>query len=112
MPDAMNMHDIIRTYQPGERVSDGAGGYTYTHVNAKTIYANVEPMRGNLGLYFQQLTGVKGFNVHIRTDYGRMPQIGHKVEYDGIYGKFTMLIHDIDIGKTRTKLICKSENRV
>lgn len=108
----MNMHDIIRTYQPGERISDGAGGYTYAHMNEQTIYANVKPMTGNFSMNFQQLTGTKGYDVWIRTDYARMPQIGHKLEYDGIYGKINMLIHDIDIGRTRTKLICKSENRL
>ena len=106
------MHDEIRLYTQGNRISDGTGGSTVERINERKIFANVEPMSGNFAMNFQQLTGTKGYNVWFRTDFDRQPQIGDVVEYESIYGQIDMLVHDIDVGRTRTKLLCRGENRI
>ena len=108
----MNLHDEIRLYTQGNRTSDGAGGSIVERVNERPMFANVKPMSGNFAMNFQQLTGTKGYNVWIRTDFDRQPQTGDVVEYEGIYGKLDLLVHDINIGRTRTQLLCRSENRI
>ena len=108
----MNMHEQIRLYTQGNRVSDGTGGSRVSRINEREIFANVKPMTGNFSMNFQQLTGTKGYDIWIRTDFDRQPQVGDVIEYDGIYGQIDMIVHDIEIGRTRTKLLCKSANRI
>lgn len=108
----MNLDAEIRLYTQGNRTSDGSGGSFVEKLNERKMFANVKPMSGNFSMNFQQLTGSKGYNVWIRTDFNRQPQTGDIVEYEGIYGTLNLIIHDINIGRTRTQLLCRSENRI
>lgn len=108
----MNLNDEIRLYTQGSRTSDGTGGSTVSRTNEREIWAHVKPMTGNFGMNFQQLAGTKGYDVWIRTDFDRQPQVGDVIEYEGIYGQIDLFVHDIEIGRTRTKLLCRSENRI
>ena len=107
----MNMHDEIRLYTQGNRASDGTGGSTVERINERQIFAHVKPMSGNFSMNFQQLTGTKGYDVWIRTDFDREPKVGDVIEYEGIYGQIDLLVHDIEVYRNKTKLLCKSENR-
>jgi SPP1 family predicted phage head-tail adaptor len=108
----MNMQDEIRLYTQGNRISDGTGGSTVTRINERELFAYVKPMSGNFSMNFQQLTGTKGYEVWIRTDFDRQPQTGDVIEYEGIYGQIDFFVHDIEVGRTRTKLLCRSANRI
>lgn len=106
----MKLHDLI-TLSSRESVSDGAGGQTPGELTELyELYANVKPMGGTLGLQYQQLTGTKGYEIWIRTDFDRKPDRGYIVTYQGIYGDLTLVIEDIDVGTRYTKLTCRDQN--
>lgn len=106
------MNDELRIYTQGNRTSDGSGGSTVERTNERKLFGKVKPMGGNFAMNFQQLTGSKGYDIWIRTDFGREINIGEVVEYEGIYGQIDMIIHDIDVGKNKTKLICRGASRI
>ena len=108
----MNLNDEITIYNQASRTSDGTGGSTTTNVAVGKAFANVQPMTGNFAMNFMQLTGSKGYNVWIRTDFNRQPQVGQVIVYEGIYGNINLFVHDIEVGRTRTKLLCRGENRI
>jgi hypothetical protein len=108
----MKLHDELILYQ---RVftSDGAGGGTPGALTKiASPWGNVRPMSGFIALQFQQLTGSKGYEVWIRTDFDLKPDRGYIVTYSGIYGDLNLIIQDIDVYKHMTKLTCKSENKL
>ncbi len=106
------MNDEIQLYSR-TAVSDGAGGKTPgTLTEEYSLFANVKPMSGSIGMQFQQLTGKQGYEVWIRTDFDREPEREYIVRYSGIYGDLDMVIQSVEVYKNKTKLICQSENKL
>jgi SPP1 family predicted phage head-tail adaptor len=104
----MNLNEEI-TIKRDSRTSDGAGGFTATTSTVADLWGKVETLTGSLALEFQQLTGSKGYNVWIRTDFDREIKTKDKVVWSSIYGDKTLTINDMDIGKNFTKLVCQDD---
>jgi head-tail adaptor len=108
----MKLQDEIKLYSRAA-TSDGAGGMTPGALTEEySLFADVKPMSGSIGMQFQQLTGTQGYEVWIRTDFDREPKRGYIVRYSGIYGDLDMVIQSVGVYKNKTKLICQSENKL
>lgn len=102
----MNLNEEI-TIKRDNKTSDGAGGFTSTTSIVADVWGKVESMSGSLALGFQELTGSKGYNVYIRTDFDREIKTKDKVVWSSIYGDKILTINDMDVGKNFTKLVCQ-----
>jgi len=108
----MKLQDELILYSR-ESSPDGAGGQTPEElINVMTLWGNVKPLVGAIGMSFQQMTGTQGFEIVIRTDFDFPPDRQYLVGYQGIYGEQIMLIHSVQIDKYYTKLITRSENKL
>jgi len=108
----MKLQDELVLYEEAS-VSDGAGGQIPSEPReVMTLWGNVKPMTGFIGMSFQQMAGTQGFEIIIRTDFDFPPDRRYLVDYKGIYGDQRMIIHSVEINKFYTKLICKSENKL
>lgn len=108
----MKLHDELILLER-ESVSDGAGGKTPGQLTKICdLWGAVKPLSGFIGLSFQQMTGVQGFEVMIRTDFTFAPEREYILIHKSIYGDKAMMIHSTEIGQYYTKLTCKSENKL
>lgn len=108
----MKLQDSLILYERSI-TSDGAGGKIPGALSeVAKLWGNVKPLSGFIGLTFQQMTGVQGFEIMIRTDFSFAPDREYIVAYEGIYGTQMMVIHSVEINKYYTKLTCKSENKL
>jgi len=106
----MKLQDELVLYEEVS-VSDGAGGQIPSEPReVMTLWGNVKPMTGFIGMSFQQMAGTQGFEIIIRTDFDFPPGRKYMIGYQGIYGEHFMLIHSVQINKYYTKIIAKSEN--
>lgn len=107
----MKLQDSLILYERPS-VSDGAAGQIPSPLTeVMKLWGSVKPLSGFMALTFQQMTGVQGFEIIIRTDFDFPPDRKYMVGYEGIYGEQIMYVHSVEIGKYYTKLTCKSENK-
>jgi len=108
----MKLQDELILYEQNS-VSDGAGGMTSAPLTEITkLWGNVKPLSGSMGMNFQQMNGVQGYEVTIRTDFDRLPDRNYILGYIGIYGERSLFILYPVIDKHYTKFICKGENKL
>ena len=107
----MKLQDELILYEQAS-VSDGAGGMTPSPLTEITkLWGSVKPLSGSMGLQFQQMNGVHGYEVIIRTDFDRLPDRNYIIGYKGIYGELSLFIIFPMIDKHYTKFICKGDNK-
>ena len=108
----MRLQDELILYEQ-KSVSDGSGGMTPSPLEeVAKLWGNVTPLSGMVGLNFQQMNGVQGYEVTVRTDFERLPDRNYVFGYNGIYGETMLIIVYPLIDKYFTKFICKGENKL
>jgi len=108
----MKLQDELILYEQ-KSVSDGAAGMTPSPMTEITkLWGSVKALSGSMGLNFQQMNGVQGYEVVIRTGFDRRPDRNYIIGYNGIYGELHLFIVYPIIDKHYTKFICKGENKI